>query len=229
MDRRDDRLALRHLLGRPRQLGARGERAGRGRRRAARGRRPRRRGPAAPAAAGRRRRSSGGVPMPITSASATPSSSSRRSAYLRPPIEILSTLFFATETIAPVVALAGDQLVDEAARRVAAAGDQLGADAVAVDRGGGQRGDRVLVEVAGHHDPGPRRAERRRAARGPGGPARPRSPESRRTAPSSGPATSTASAHGLARRRRCRPAAWCPCRATSPGRGTRRPRCRAAA
>ena len=58
-----------------------------------------------------------------------------------------------------VVALAGDQLVDEAARRCAAAGDQLGADAVAVDRGRGERGDGVLVEVAGHHDPGLRRAE----------------------------------------------------------------------
>ena len=52
-----------------------------------------------------------------------------------------------------------DELVDEAGRRVAAAGDELGADAVAVDRRRGQRGDRELVEVAGHHDPGAGRAE----------------------------------------------------------------------
>ena len=43
---------------------------------------------------------------------------------------------------------------------MAAAGDQRGADAVAVDRGRGQRGDGVLVEVGGDHDPGAGRAER---------------------------------------------------------------------
>ncbi len=58
-----------------------------------------------------------------------------------------------------VVSLAGDQLVDEAARRVAGARDQLGADAVGVDRCGRERGDGVLVEVARHHDPGARGAE----------------------------------------------------------------------
>ena len=45
--------------------------------------------------------------------------------------DLVRGYFFATDTISPLVALAGDQLVDEAARRVARAGDQLGADAVA--------------------------------------------------------------------------------------------------
>ncbi len=35
-----------------------------------------------------------------------------------------------------------------------AAGHQLGADAVRIHRGGGERGDGVLVQVAGHHDLG---------------------------------------------------------------------------
>ena len=225
---RDDRLALRHLLHRPRQLGAVRRRAGRARRRAARGRRPRRRGPARRGAAGRCRRSSGGVPMPITSASATPCSSSRRSANLRPPMEILSGLFFATETIAPVVALAGDQLVDEAAGRVPAAGDQLGADAVAVDRRGGQRRDRVLVEVAGHHDPGLRGAEVVELLADPVGEhaevagveadgAQLRCPRSRRRPDGLEHVVGVDEQRGAA------------CRARSPARGTRRPRCRGAA
>ena len=105
----------------------------------------------------------------------------------------LVVLFFATDTSSPpAVALAGDQLVDEAAGRVAGAGDELGADAVAVDGRRGERGDGVLVEVAGHHDPGPGGARARRAGRAPAGRSAPRSPESRRTAPSSGPAISTA-------------------------------------
>ncbi len=40
-----------------------------------------------------------------------------------------------------------------------AAGDQAGADAVAVHRGGGERGDRVLVQVRGDDDPGAGGAE----------------------------------------------------------------------
>ena len=40
-------------------------------------------------------------PMPITSASASPESEMRRSAYLRPPTLFLSLLFFATSTITP--------------------------------------------------------------------------------------------------------------------------------
>ena len=39
--------------------------------------------------------------MPTTSASATPEALRRRRAYFRPPIEILSLLRLATETIAP--------------------------------------------------------------------------------------------------------------------------------
>ena len=53
-----------------------------------------------------------------------------------------------------VVALAGHELVDEAAGRVSRAGDELGADAVGVHGRGRQGGDRVLVEVARHDDPG---------------------------------------------------------------------------
>ena len=160
VDGRDDRLAPRHLLDGDRAARPARRGGGRGRPPAARARRPRRRAPAAPAAAGRRRRRPARWPMPTTSASATPAAVRRRSAYLRPPTETLSTLFFATDTISPVAGLAGDQLVDEAAGRVAAAGDQLGADAVPVDRRRRQRRDRELVEVAGHDDPGPGRAQR---------------------------------------------------------------------
>ena len=78
---------------------------------------------------------------------------------MRPPTEILSRLFFATDTSVAGVVLARHELVDEAAGRVAAAGDQLGADAVPVDRRRGQRRDGELVEVAGDHDPGVGRAE----------------------------------------------------------------------
>ena len=110
--------------------------AGRERRRAARGRRSRRRAPAAPAAAGRRRRSRAASPMPITSASATPS--------VRPPAQrelaaadrdLVLALLRHRHQVA-VVVLAGDELVDEAAGGMPGAGDQLGADAVAVDRRG---------------------------------------------------------------------------------------------
>ena len=52
-----------------------------------------------------------------------------------------------------------DQLVDHAGGRRARAGDHRGADAVDVDGFGAQRGDRELVEVAGHHDAGLRGAE----------------------------------------------------------------------
>ena len=161
VDRRDDRLALGHLLDRPGQLGAYG---GVPRPSSGSGSRP----TTSPSrtsstSSGRSLPSfSGAVPMPTTSASATPWSSRRRSANLRPPIEILSTLRFATETIAPP----GPRGLHRATRpytkpprRVPAAGDELGADAVAVDGRGGERGDRVLVEVAGHHDPGLRRAQ----------------------------------------------------------------------
>ena len=101
-----------------------------------------------------------------------------------------------TTSVAGVV-LAGHQLVDEAAGRVAAAGDQLGADAVPVDRRRRQRRDGVLVEVAGDDDPGARSRRARRAARAPAGRARRgrRSRSGRRRAP--GPATSTAEPHRL--------------------------------
>ena len=89
-----------------------------------------------------------------------------------------------------VVVLASDELVDEAGGRVAAPGDQLGPHAVAVDGRRRERVDRVLVEVAGDDDPGVARTEPRRAARRTCTASRPRSPESMRTAPSSGPATS---------------------------------------
>ena len=68
---------------------------------------------------------------------------------MRPPRESLPGESFCDR---PAAAL--DQLVDEAGGRRAGAGDQRGADAVAVDRCGRQRGDRVLVEVAGDDDPG---------------------------------------------------------------------------
>ena len=89
--------------------------------------------------------------------------------------------------------LAGHELVDETRGGMTAAGDQLGADAVPVDRCGGQARDGELVEVGGDDDPGvsgrraPSSWARTRCA------SRPRSPESIRTAPSSGPAISTPS------------------------------------
>ena len=52
-----------------------------------------------------------------------------------------------------------DQLVDQARRRRAGARDHRGAHAVGVDGLGAQRGDGVLVEVAGQHDPGAGRAQ----------------------------------------------------------------------
>ncbi len=59
----------------------------------------------------------------------------------------------------PVVAGPGDELVDEAAGGVTAAGDQRRADPVAVHRRRGEAGDRELVEVGGDDDPGPGGAE----------------------------------------------------------------------
>jgi hypothetical protein len=56
-------------------------------------------------------------------------------------------------------AVALDQLVDHAGGRRARSGDQRGADAVAVDRGGHETGDRVLVQVAGDDDAGASRPE----------------------------------------------------------------------
>ncbi len=52
-----------------------------------------------------------------------------------------------------------DELVDEPRGRRAGAGDHRGARAVDVDRGGGQRGDGVLVEVAADDDARAGRAE----------------------------------------------------------------------
>ncbi len=59
-----------------------------------------------------------------------------------------------------VVIRSGNELVDQRGRRNARAGHQSGADAVAVDRGRGERGDRVLIQVAGDDDPGASGAER---------------------------------------------------------------------
>ena len=195
---RDDRLRPWTAAGRPAAARRGPRRAGRGRRRAARGRRPRRRGPAgtssvAVVAVVARP----AVPMPITSASATPSAVRRRSAHLRPPIEILSTLFLATDSQHAVVVLAGDQLVDEPGRRVPAAGDELGADAVAVDRA--PRPARRSRTRRGRWSPRSGCWSRRgsRAGRGPRAASAPRSPESSRTAPSSGPGDLDGEPHRL--------------------------------
>src|SRR3954451_1686776 len=56
-------------------------------------------------------------------------------------------------------ALPRDELVDQTRGGGTAAGHQRGADAVGVDRRGRERGDRVLVEIAGHRDPGADGAE----------------------------------------------------------------------
>ena len=121
-----------------------------------------------------------------------------------------------------------DQLVDHAGGRRAGAGHHRGAHPVRVDRGGGQRRRWPTRPGRRTARSGCRSRRASRAARGPGGPARTRSPESIRTAPSSGPATSTA-VRMPGRCRRCPPAAWCRCRARRAGPGTRPPRCRAAA
>ena len=123
----------------------------------------------------------------------------------------------------PVVVLAGHQLVDEAAGRVARCRSpaavptpypSTGAAASAAIANS-SRSLVTMIRVLG-------RARASRAARAPGAASTPRSPESSRTAPSSGPATSTPSRdrlgdvvgvdqqrRALAQRRR-------------PGRGTRR-------
>src|SRR5690606_37847664 len=59
-----------------------------------------------------------------------------------------------------VVTFTSDQLVDQPGRRRAGPGDQRRADAVDVDGRRGQRGDGVLVEVAGDDDAGGGGAER---------------------------------------------------------------------
>src|SRR4051794_22063167 len=56
-------------------------------------------------------------------------------------------------------ALPRDELVDQTRGGGTAAGHQRGADAVGVDRRGRERSDRVLVEIAGHRDPGTDGAE----------------------------------------------------------------------
>lgn len=92
----------------------------------------------------------------------------------------------------PVGALALDELVYEAGGGVPAAGHQAGADPVAVQRLILQLLDPVLVEVAGGGDARGGRAERVQQlphASGLLGPGRPRSTH---TAPSPGPAISTA-------------------------------------
>ena len=166
-----------------------------------------------PAAAGRRRRSSAGSPMPITSASATPSRGRAGAARTcgRRPRSCPCSSWPPTDHRA-VVALAGDQLVDEAAGRVAAAGDQLGADAVAVDRR--RRPARRSRTRRGRWSrrSGSRSRRARRAARAPGGRARPgrRSRGGPRRAPGRRPRRRAAPPR---RCRRCRPAAWCPRRA----------------
>ncbi len=54
----------------------------------------------------------------------------------------------------------GDELVHQARRRGTRTGDDPGADAVRVDRGGCQAGDRILIKIARHGDAGVDRAER---------------------------------------------------------------------
>ena len=103
---------------------------------------------------------SAGWPMPITSASATPSGGEPAQGVLATADrDLVLALLRHPDHLAAGV-LARDQLVDEAAGRVAAPDDQLGADAVAVDRRGREPGDRELVEVGGDDDPGLLRAER---------------------------------------------------------------------
>ena len=110
-----------------------------------------------------------------------------RTADLRPPCDSLCSRPLGDR---PPVDL--DELVDEAARSGAPQPvTSGGADAVAVDGRGGERGDRVLVEVAGDDDPGARRAEVVELLARPGGPAR-RGRRSRcGPRPAPGPATST--------------------------------------
>ena len=115
--RRDHRLAARHHLRRARQLGA----DVRWRARAASsGSRPTTSPPGPAGRAGRSVPSSSGRPMPTTSASATPVA--RRAGAARTcgrRSRSCPALFFATDDHRAVVVLAGDQLVDEAAGRVA--------------------------------------------------------------------------------------------------------------
>ena len=187
-------------------------------RRAARGRRPRRRSPAPPAAAGRRRRRPGGRPMPITSASATPSASSRRSGPLAAAdAGLVRADFLATGTSGAAGRRSRGRPACRPAPRSGAprAGDQRGADAVGVDRGGGQRGDGVLVQVGGDDDPGVAWRRARRAAARTSARRGSRSPESSRTAPELRAGDLHRGPDGLRPRRRCRPAGSCPGPATS--------------
>ena len=171
--------------------------------------------------------STGGSPIPTTSASAVPCAVAAPQGELAAADRDLVLALLRDRHHLAVGALAGDQLVDEPARRVAAAGHQLGADAVGVDRSGGERRDGVLVEVAGDHDPGVAGAERVElvadlvgehaqvaGVEPDGAEARSRRPRRRAGPPR--------------RCRRCRPAAWCRRRASRPARGTRRTRSRGA-
>ena len=158
MDRRDDRLALGHLLGRPRQLGPRGGVPG--------ARVVERLAADDLAVADELDQQRPVVAVVLGRGADADHLGLGDAVAVEPAQRVLAAAdgdlvdaLLRDRHHHAVVALAGDELVDEAAGRVAAAGDQLGADAVAVDRGRGERGDRVLVEVAGHHDPGPRRAE----------------------------------------------------------------------
>ena len=116
---------------------------------------------------------------------------------------------------------AGHELVDEPAGRVAAAGDQGGADAVGIHRSRRQGRDRVLVQVAGHDDLGPSGRRGSPAAGAPGRPARPglRSPAGPRPA---GPRSARRRSGSPRPRRRCRPARSCSRPARRSGRRTPR-------
>ena len=72
----------------------------------------------------------------------------------------LASLFFATGHQRPVFDLAGHQLVDEPAGRVAAAGDQRTCRPRSTSTGRRQGGDLPLVEVGGDDDPGAGGAQR---------------------------------------------------------------------
>ena len=163
-----------------------------------------------------------GAPWDTTTSSvAVPVGLCRRTAVLRPP-----TVALCSRALHHRPAVDLDQLVDQAGGRRAGAGDHRGADAVGVDRLGGERGDGVLVQVAGDHDPGLGRAERVEQRAGLPG-------QHRQVAgvdpdrPRSGPATSIAVRMPSAMSY-VSTSSVVPCPAPRPGRRTRRPRRRAA-